>query len=50
MQQQRAPKRRTDARGSLRSPPAFAGLLLAVVVDVFEVEGVDVAWYNAEDA
>ena len=33
-----------DARCPLCDPPALAGFLLAVVVDVFEVVGVEVAW------
>jgi hypothetical protein len=33
-----------DARSTGCCEPAFTGLLFALVIDVFEVEGVDVAW------
>jgi len=38
-----------DARGARCSEAALAGRLFAFVIDVFEVEGVDVAWDVAID-
>lgn len=38
-----------DTGGSARSIPTLSSLFSAVVVDIFEVEGVDMAWDVSED-